>query len=73
MLQAQSPPTIMQILTILTTLALAATALASCPNGPYVKGADCGGACVGAERCSEHTDEVVRTSIYIMNHKTYGF
>ena len=59
------PPAIMQIPTILTTIALAATALGSCPNGPYAKGSDCAGACIGAQRCSEHIDEVVRTAIYL--------
>ena len=60
-------------LTMLTTLALAAIALGSCPNGPYTKGSDCGGACIVAERCSDHTDEVVRTSIHLLYPKSSGF
>lgn len=61
----------MQIITILTTLALAATALAACPNGPYAEGAECAGACVGAQRCSKNTDHVVRTAIYLLLPTSY--
>ena len=50
----------MQVSAILTTLALAATALAACPNGPYSEGGSCAGACEGAQRCSKNTDHVVR-------------
>ena len=60
----------MQILTMLTTLALAATALASCPNGPYYEGGECAGDCVGALRCSKGTDDVVRTAIYLLYPKS---
>ena len=56
----------MQILTILTTFALAATALGSCPNGPYYEGGACDGDCVGAQRCSKSTDHVVRIAIYVV-------
>ena len=63
------PPANMQIVTILTTLALAATALAACANGPYLEGGSCGGGsdCEGAQRCSKNasgktTNHVVRTA-----------
>ena len=59
----------MQIVTILSTLALAATALAVCPNGPYLQGSACGDGsdCAGALRCSKNaagqkTHHVVRTA-----------
>ena len=55
----------MQLFTILTTLALAATALASCPNGPYEAGSECGGDCIDARRCSKNTNHVVRTVIHL--------
>ena len=57
----------MQIFTILTTFALAATALAACPNGPYEQGSACGGGsdCAGALRCSKKSDHVVHTAILL--------
>ena len=53
---------------ILTTVALAATALAgplletrSCPTGPYKEGSSCSAECLGALKCSDNLYDVVRT------------
>ena len=48
----------MQIYTALTTLLLAATALA-CDQGPYKEGTGCGGTCLNAHRCSMNGQNVV--------------
>lgn len=71
--QARGSIFTMQISAILTTLALAATALAACPNGPYSEGGSCAGACDGAQRCSKNTDHVVRIALALFRLASSAF
>ena len=52
----------MQLFTVLTTLALAAGALATCPTGPKQQGSACGSECNNLKRCSLNNQHVVRYS-----------
>lgn len=65
--QAPKPPpppqAIMQLLTVLTTLAFAASALAVCASGPRQQGSACGSECTNLKRCSLNNQHVVCTAI----------